>query len=68
MKKFLCILLSLAVISFVFVGCGEKKILHCDNCGKEVTVEKDSQMNDDWTILCADCEKELGLDDIIPER
>ena len=62
MKKFLivtailCLLLSLA-------GCGEKKILHCDHCKKEVTVKASSNMEEDWTIYCEACNEKLFGDD-----
>ena len=47
-------------------GCGSKKILHCDNCGREISVDADSNMTDEWLLYCSECEKELGLDDIVP--
>lgn len=62
MKKLLCILM---VMSFVAVlgGCAEPKILHCDHCGKEVEVEKSSEMEDSWIIYCEECNEELFGDD-----
>ena len=70
MKKRICILLAaLMLISAVFTGCGKTtatRIVHCDNCGKEIEVPEDSNMTDDWILYCTDCEKELGLDTIIP--
>lgn len=62
-KKILGILLVLAMI-LTFVGCGEKKIVHCDSCGAEIEVEADSDVNEDWTLFCSECESKLELEDI----
>ena len=48
-------------------GCG-RKVLHCDNCGKEVKVSSSSNMEEDWMIYCGDCQKELGLENVVPEE
>jgi DNA replicative helicase MCM subunit Mcm2 (Cdc46/Mcm family) len=62
MKKFaLIILISLLALSLF--ACGKTKILHCDNCNKEVKVEQDSNMEEDWTIFCESCNEELFGDD-----
>ena len=71
MKKRICILLAaILLLSAVLTGCGKAatatRIVHCDNCGKEIEVPEDSNMTDDWILYCSDCEKELGLDTIIP--
>ena len=74
MKKLLIVLLSALLILSLFAGCGKggetknTKTLHCDNCGKEVTVDADSNQNDDWILYCPECEKALGLDNIIPSE
>lgn len=48
------------------VACsGEKKTVHCDNCGKAVEIDADSDMEEDWIIYCRDCEHELGLDTVV---
>jgi len=66
MKKRILALLMLLVFALSLVGCGgEKKILHCDHCGEEVEVEADSNMEEDWILFCAKCNKELGLDDLV---
>lgn len=68
MKKLLCILLVLSFI-FVMTGCGEKKVLHCDKCGKEIEVKASSNMEEDWIIYCEDCNAEIiGNDPIIEEE
>ena len=57
------------MIAAVFSGCGSAKasrVVHCDRCGKEITVDADSNLTDEWILYCTDCEKELGLDTIIP--
>ena len=64
MKKLITLILALSMLTFLF-SCGEKKILICDGCGKEVEVEASSNMTDDWTVYCSDCEKDLGLDTVV---
>ena len=39
------------------------KTLHCDNCGKEVYVNKTSNMEEHWQIYCESCNEELFGDD-----
>ena len=52
MKKLIALSL-IAVLVLGLVACG-KKTLHCDGCGKEVSA--DSNMDESWSIFCADCE------------
>lgn len=59
MKKLLIVLI-LALSLLALTGCGEKRIVHCDRCGKEVKVEADSNITDDWIIFCKECEQEIG--------
>jgi hypothetical protein len=63
-KKFLGILLVLAMI-LAFAGCGERKVVHCDSCGAEIEVDADSNVNEDWSLFCSECEEKLGLDEIV---
>lgn len=58
MKKLLIVGIALCALSMLF-GCGEKKVLHCDRCGKEITVPADSNMTEDWIIVCEDCKKDI---------
>ena len=71
MKKLFCAVLALMLLaSAVCTGCGkpkEARIVHCDNCGKGFEVDADSNLTDEWILYCTDCEKELGLDNIIPD-
>lgn len=64
MKKTLCVILVVCVL-LVLASCGssEKKTLHCDRCGVEVEVEKNSNMAEDWIIYCETCNEELFGDD-----
>ncbi len=70
MIKRMCVLLAVsALVLAVFSGCAkpfETRIVHCDHCGKEISVPVDSNMTDEWILYCTDCEKELGLDNLIP--
>ena len=60
MKKILLALL-LALSLLALSACGEKRIVHCDGCGKELQVNANSNMDEDWIILCEDCQKELDF-------
>lgn len=62
MKKIICFLMTLIML-FVMTGCGKTKILHCDNCQKEITVKEDSNMEEDWIVYCEECKEELFGDD-----
>lgn len=68
--KHICGLVSMLILlTAVLAGCSQPtKAVHCDSCGKEVKIAADSNMDDDWIIYCKDCEKELGLDQIVPEK
>ena len=57
MKKIVVFLL-LTVMLLGLAGCATKT-LHCDGCGAEVKVEKSSNMEEDWMILCEECNKEV---------
>lgn len=62
MKKTLYVLL-IAALLLALAACGKTKTLHCDNCNKEVAVEEDSNMTEEWTIYCEECNQELLGDD-----
>lgn len=61
MKKILIALMILLALLTMF-GC-KTKTLHCDHCGKEVTVEESSNMEEDWVIYCKECNEKLFADD-----
>ena len=71
-KRFYILSALLVLLSAVCTGCSVSKartrVVHCDRCGKEVAVAEDSNITDDWILYCTDCEKELGLDTLIPAR
>lgn len=56
MKKILIALMA-ALTLFVLASCGETetKTLTCDGCGKDVEVEADSAMEEEWIVFCEDC-------------
>ena len=64
MKKAIYVIVAIGTMLILLIGCGEKKTLICDGCGKEVSVQADSNMDDSWIIFCSQCEKELGLDSL----
>ena len=60
MKKWL--IMILAVLCLLSVGACRKKsvkILHCDRCGREVEFDADSNMTEDWIIVCKECRKDM---------
>ena len=57
MKKLMVFLLALVMLPALY-GCGTKT-LHCDGCGAEVKVEKSSNMEEDWLVLCEECNQEI---------
>ena len=61
MKKIIVLFIT-AFMLVSLCACGEKKILKCDGCGKDVEVDASSDMTDEWTVFCSDCEKELDID------
>ena len=67
MKKALAILFSV-LFCLSLAGCAPTKTVHCDNCGKEFRISADSSMDEDWILYCDQCEKELGLDNMVEER
>ena len=59
MKRVAAVVLLLVCL-LSLVACGKPgKIVHCDACGKEIPVRADSDMNEDWIILCEDCKQQL---------
>lgn len=55
-------LTAVMILACLLVSCqpAAKKTVHCDNCGKEVEISADSNMDDSWILYCSDCEKEEG--------
>ena len=58
MKKNVFRWIILAVLALLMLGCA-KKIVHCDGCGKEIEIPANSDTNEDWIILCDDCQAKL---------
>ncbi len=58
MKKLVYILVFASIL-LALTGCGKTKILHCDNCNKEVAVSESSNMEEEWIIYCDECNEEL---------
>ena len=57
MKKKLLLVMVLTLCLLALVGCGKKIVLHCDVCGKELYYDADSDVTEDWLIVCEDCQK-----------
>lgn len=63
MKKtriLLIVLSALCLLSFTACRSKETIILHCDRCGKEIEFPSDTNMTEDWLIVCSDCQN--GID------
>ena len=58
MKKLIVLFLIVVMLLGILSGCGQKT-LHCDSCGAEVKVESSSNMDEDWVILCEECNAEV---------
>ena len=65
-KKISLVLLALGLLTCT-TACGKTKVLHCDNCQKEVKVEESSNMEEDWILYCEECNEELFGDNPIFE-
>lgn len=67
MKKRMFLLALAALLTLA--GCAEEtKTVICDGCGKELTIDADSNMDDSWIIYCHDCEIEFfGEDGLVSE-
>jgi DNA replicative helicase MCM subunit Mcm2 (Cdc46/Mcm family) len=60
MMKKLIVALLLVLSLAMLAGCGKTRIVHCDRCGKEITVPENSNVTEEWILFCEDCEKEVG--------
>ena len=53
----------LAALCMLMLGaCGRHgavKILHCDRCGRELEYPADTNLTDDWIIVCSECRKNM---------
>ena len=59
LKKFVLLSLALTLV-FSLVACGgETKTLKCGNCGKDVKVAADSEVDESWGVLCKSCEDKI---------
>ena len=58
MKKVFVVMI-IGLMMFSASGCGKTKVLHCDGCKKEVKVSESSNMEENWSIFCEDCNKDL---------
>ena len=58
MKRLIAALLLVLVLLGLAACGGETRIVHCDRCGKEVEFPADTNMTEDWIIVCAECQKE----------
>ena len=54
------LLIFALILLLALTACGAKKIVHCDSCGREIEIDADSDMTEDWIILCSECKKALG--------
>lgn len=68
MKKYFALLLCMLLL-LTLAACSETKTVHCDRCGTEIVIESDSNVDEEWILLCGDCEEELHGDnpEVSPE-
>ena len=62
-EKTLLLLLIATLLLTALAGCGKTKPQHGDHGQKEITVEEDSNMEEEWIIYCPACNEELFGDD-----
>ena len=61
-------LMALMIALLMLTGCGGKKTVTCDGCGKTIEIKASSNMDDGWIIFCENCETELfGEDGVVSE-
>lgn len=53
------VILLLMALAMTLMACGETRILHCDQCGKEIKVDQNSEMTEDWILFCDECGEEI---------
>lgn len=64
MAKRILSLLILTAMLLTLAACEKTRIVHCDRCGAEIVLKADdSNVDEDWILLCGDCEEELYGDD-----
>ena len=63
MKKYITMVIILLCMIVLLAGCGEKKTVTCDGCGKVVEVEAGSKMDDSWIVYCDTCYTEFYGED-----
>lgn len=57
--KILCLILVLSALA----GCAkETRIVTCDGCGVDITLDADSKITDEWIVFCRTCEQALPDD------
>ena len=63
MSKKIALIFGVVLSLLMLASCGgEKKIVHCDNCTTELSIDEDSSMDDEWIIYCEPCSEELFSD------
>ncbi len=69
MAKKSALITALLLILFTLSACGETKNVYCDNCSTQISIDADSDMNDEWIIYCEPCSEELmGGEDLIGDE
>lgn len=68
-SKMAKMLISLLVIFLMLAGCGARKTVTCDGCGKQLQIKANSNMDDSWIIYCDACNKEFFCEDgLVPKQ
>lgn len=56
-------ILGLILVLSALAGCSkETRIVTCDGCGVEITLDADSKITDEWIVFCRTCEQSLQED------
>lgn len=54
MMKIKILLITAVLFAALPSGCGTR-IVHCDNCGKEIKVKVNSNVTEEWILFCDEC-------------
>ncbi len=68
MRKWILTTAALLCLLSLLPGCAKSRIVHCDRCGAEITLNADSNIDEDWIVFCKTCEEEAFGDNPVVSR